>query len=935
MKAVLDLKVLMVVLITLGTVGICTPILGQCIPDQCGAVIVNGNTIPSAQVYSGFELQDGYVFGASEVPAPNPGGAVAGHKWAVEYYNSGLFNSLSGYMQGLNTGQWTSPIGGADENSGYLTKHTYTAVGAYDRFGNDTGHFLGLIGPGNANQYVEYEYTFDNNDFGGSNPSAQTDVDLKFNLWFCPSSNQSGANGATDNIFNEMKFYDQVGNMIFSVGTGGVWNSGTTGLGASATSVWTQSGGQASIQSHSASGNGVFAHKDGWNQWQITFHLHDAAPDSVSVVLVRAGQAAGAGIVQSLMTPLTILNRAPLIGNANISYIPKLRMGNEGGGNKYYYEEGNTIPCENTVYTVCNNGSNNVTISAPVDITNVIWYNSSNIQVGTGNTLVVNSNTNGLSDGSESYYYRGLNSSSCDVNLCCPVLVSTTPCSSCTLTANCVPTSQTSCTPVNGSASTSVTGAQGSLSYLWSSGETISNITGKTAGTYTVTVTDDFLSGCTATCQAVITSTVTLPTTTCSKTDNSNCATPNGTASVVTNGNQISWSTGATTANITGLSAGTYTVTVTNTTTGCSNTCQAIVTNTTTPPTAMCTPVANTNCATPNGSASVSTNATTPMYLWSNGSVLSAITGLNAGTYTVTVTDTSTGCTNTCQADVTNTTTPPTAMCTPVANTNCSAPNGSASVSTNASTPMYLWNNGSASSSITGLNAGTYTVTVTDGSTGCTNTCQAVIANNTVNPTCNVIVGNQPSCANLNGGSVTVTPSPTGTYNYTWSDGGPNVDVRTGLAGGTYTVTVTHTVSGCTGVCQTMLDTPMNCCNINAIFPSDIVCLDNGTPTIITDNRIRFNANISNTNNSLTSYNVMVNGGTTITPNTNLPYGVTQFLLGPGTAGGGATFTITVTDSVTPGCTQTFQVTDPGGCNNTTPCPTPKCGTATIQVNNN
>jgi len=75
--------------------------------------------------------------------------------------------------------------------------------------------------------------------------------------------------------------------------------------------------------------------------------------------------------------------------------------------------------------------------------------------------------------------------------------------------------------------------------------------------------------------------------------------------------------------------------------------------------------------------------------------------------------------------------------------------------------------------------------------------------------------------------------------------------------------------------------------------------------------------------------------GRTITPNTNVPYGPILFTLGLGTAGGGATFTVTVTDSATPGCTQTFQVIDPGTCNPVVECPTPQCGTATIQTNGN
>jgi hypothetical protein len=142
--------------------------------------------------------------------------------------------------------------------------------------------------------------------------------------------------------------------------------------------------------------------------------------------------------------------------------------------------------------------------------------------------------------------------------------------------------------------------------------------------------------------------------------------------------------------------------------------------------------------------------------------------------------------------------------------------------------------------------------------------------------------------------------------------------------------------TNCTGVCQVTLDTPTNCCNINTIIPQNVECLDNGTPALMTDNRIRFTAQITNTNTSLATYSVTINGGTTVTPNTNVSYGTTQFILGVGTAGGGATYTITVTDTTNPTtCSQTFQVTDPGGCINSLPCTTPNCGTATIQVDRN
>ncbi len=279
------------------------------------------------------------------------------------------------------------------------------------------------------------------------------------------------------------------------------------------------------------------------------------------------------------------------------------------------------------------------------------------------------------------------------------------------------------------------------------------------------------------------------------------------------------------------------------------------------------------------------------------------------------------------------------ATCTSQPQTICIPNDGSAAtmVSGTRGNISYLWSSGETTSSISNKASGTYTVTVTDdGVAECSMTCEAVIANNASAPTCAITVNTQPSCANFTGGNITVVPSPAGAYTYAWSDNGAATATRSGLTGGTYTVTVTNTTSNCTGVCNVTLTTPTNCCNINAITAINLECIDNGTPANITDNRIRFSANVTNTNTSLTGYNVTINGGTTITPNTNVSYGVTTFTLGTGTAGGGATFTVTVTDSATPGCTQTFIVTDPGNCAPVLPeCPPVKCGTATIQVNGN
>jgi len=515
----------------------------------------------------------------------------------------------------------------------------------------------------------------------------------------------------------------------------------------------------------------------------------------------------------------------------------------------------------------------------------------------------------------------------------------------CTLTSTCSSTNQTNCTPVNGTASVTASGGQGTITYLWSSGETTASISNKAAGTYTVTVTDNIVSGCTSVCSVTITNTTvpptanagadvtvtcttpsttltalggtsylwstgattssitvtpvmtttytvtvtaangctdtddvivtinkTAPSVSCSKVDNTNCSTPNGSATATATGVTYLWSNGGTTATITGLNGGTYTVTVTSTTNGCTATCSATVVNNTTNPTANCTPTANTSCITPNGQATVSTNASSPTYIWSTGATTATITGLNAGTYTVTVTNTVTSCTNTCSAIVTNTTTPPTVTCAKVDNTNCSTPNGSATATATGVT--YLWSNGGTTATITGLNGGTYMVTVTSTTNGCTATCSATVVNNTTNPTANCTPTANTSCTAPNGQATVSTNASSPTY--IWSTGATTATI-TGLNAGTYTVTVTNSVTSCTNTCSAIVT--------NTTTPPTVTCakVDNtncGTP----------NGSATATATGVTY--LWSNGGTTATIS-NLS---------------AATYTVTVT-STTTGCTNTCSVT--------------------------
>ena len=119
-------------------------------------------------------------------------------------------------------------------------------------------------------------------------------------------------------------------------------------------------------------------------------------------------------------------------------------------------------------------------------------------------------------------------------------------------------------------------------------------------------------------------------------------------------------------------------------------------------------------------------NAAPVTYLWSNNATTQSVSGLVAGVYSVTVTETPT-----CTAVASVTVTEPSAVtvtCSKTDVTTNGGSDGTASVSASGGTSpyTYLWSNNATSASITGLTAGTYTVTVTDAN-GCTKVCSSIV----------------------------------------------------------------------------------------------------------------------------------------------------------------------------------------------------------------
>ncbi len=124
---------------------------------------------------------------------------------------------------------------------------------------------------------------------------------------------------------------------------------------------------------------------------------------------------------------------------------------------------------------------------------------------------------------------------------------------------------------------------------------------------------------------------------------------------------------------------------------------------------------------------SVAGGLTSYSYLWNNGQTDARATGLTAGTYTVVVTDA-----GTCTATDSWSITAPSELTVTVPSTTIkcySYSDGTLTAIANGGVTAYnyLWNNGLTTSTITGLSAGTYLVTVTD-----FNSCKAY-AEGTVN----------------------------------------------------------------------------------------------------------------------------------------------------------------------------------------------------------
>lgn len=289
----------------------------------------------------------------------------------------------------------------------------------------------------------------------------------------------------------------------------------------------------------------------------------------------------------------------------------------------------------------------------------------------------------------------------------------------------------------DGAIDINVSGGTPPYSFSWNNGATSEDISGVTAGNYSVTITDAALAS------VVVNATVAEPAAlsvvkvvkdvTCNGgTDGSvNLTVSGGTAPY-----SFAWSNGATTEDIASQPSGPFSVTVSD-----SKGCSVVVVDTIGEPSLFFIVASSKTDVTCNGGSDGSISITVAggilpyTFLWSNGAITEDLTNIPAGTYNLVASDNN-GCKDYATIVVNQ---PPTAITASytVTNSTCYFSNdGAVDLTVSGGNPPYnfAWSNGATSEDLTGVSAGNYTVTITDAN-GCVNVqAPAILAQDAIPP---------------------------------------------------------------------------------------------------------------------------------------------------------------------------------------------------------
>ncbi len=378
------------------------------------------------------------------------------------------------------------------------------------------------------------------------------------------------------------------------------------------------------------------------------------------------------------------------------------------------------------------------------------------------------------------------------------------------------------------------TGGTGTYTYSWGSGATTQDLSSISSGNYTVTITDQ--NNCTFTLANQIVpqpsaplalNEVITPVSCFSGTDGGIVSNPSGGTAPYT----FAWSNGATTSSISNLAQGNYTLTLTD-----NHGCQLTETYSVAQPPA---PLALNEVSVDvlcfgqsTGNIDISVSGGTPAYTyaWNTGATTQDLSGLSAGFYDLTVTD-SKFCVQTISIEITEPAMPLTATSVIEAVSCYGFADGNIDVTPSGGTGLYtyVWNNSVTSQDLNNYPAGNYSVTITDG-----NNCTFTISNlNISQPNAILQTTLQPvdiNCFGESTGSILqTTTGGTIPYGYVWSSGETTQDLAS-ITQGTYTANVTD-ANGCTASATTTVNQPAAPIQLSETHV-DILCYNETTGSI-------------------------------------------------------------------------------------------------------
>lgn len=465
----------------------------------------------------------------------------------------------------------------------------------------------------------------------------------------------------------------------------------------------------------------------------------------------------------------------------------------------------------------------------------------------------------------------------------------------------------------NGNITATASGGTGPFLYVWNTGIESETLTGLGPGTFTVTATNS--AGCSASTSATLSEP---PELTAEIVDSTgiDCNSPIGTANLTVGGGtpgfMFNWSNSDTVEDPVFSIGGMYTVTVSDAN-ACTATTSVNIAENTTPPTAVAALPDPLTCDSLEVTidAGASSQGAAFGYSWDGPGIIccanTLVPRVNApGTYTLTVTNATNGCTNTVSALIVENNAPPLVTIDPPQMISCDLPTLTLDGSGSASGPEYTFTWSTVDGNFTCcMNtpqpqvdlAGTYTLQITNTGTGCSASASVTVTGNSTPPIAIIAQAGQIDCENLTlqlDGSGSTTGS-TIAYEWSTSNGnivsGQNTPTPVVDQGGDYSLVVLNSENNCT-------DTATVTVNANQV-PPVAMAMANGTLTCQTPS-ITLDGNGSSTGPIFT-YEWTTPDGNVVSGETGLNPVVNQ----------GGTYTLMVTN-IENGCTGTASVTVAG-----------------------